>query len=65
MSKKLSKYVVTFDYFDKILIVLSAIRGGISIISFASIIETPAGIVSASLSLIFSSTSRTVKKYCK
>ena len=34
MSKKLSKYVVTFDYFDKILIVLSAIRGGISIISF-------------------------------
>ena len=65
MSKKLSKYVVTFDYFDKILIVLSAIRGGISIISFASIIETPAGIVSASLSLIFSSTSRTVKNYCK
>ena len=33
-SKKLSKYVTIFDYKDKILIVLSATTGGISIISF-------------------------------
>ena len=33
MSKKLSKYIAAFDYIDKILIVLSAPSGGISIIS--------------------------------
>ena len=52
-SKKLSKYVTTFDYIDKILIALSATTGGISIISFTSIIGVPAGIASASLTLIF------------
>ena len=30
--KKLSKYVTTFDYIDKVLIVLSATSGGVSII---------------------------------
>ena len=54
MSKKRSKYIVAFDYFDKILIVLSATSGGISIISFTSIIGTLAGIASASFSLVFS-----------
>ena len=52
-SKKLSKYVTTFDYIDKILIILSATTGGVSIISFTSIIGVPAGIASASLTLIF------------
>ena len=42
MSKKLSKYIVTFDYIDKTLIVLSATYGGISIISFRSVIGIPA-----------------------
>ena len=32
-SKKLSKYVAAFDYIDKILIVLGATSGGVSIIS--------------------------------
>ena len=32
-SKKLNKYVPIFDYIDKILIVLSATSGGVSIIS--------------------------------
>ena len=32
MSKKHSKYIATFDYIDKTLIVLSATSGGISII---------------------------------
>ena len=39
MSKRLSKYIASFDYFDKSLIVLSATRGNISIASFASVIE--------------------------
>ena len=40
-SQKLNKYVTTFDYIDKILIVLSATTGGVSIISFTSIIGAP------------------------
>ena len=43
------KYVTTFDYIDKILIVLSATSGGVSIILFTSIVEAPVGIASASL----------------
>ena len=61
-SKKLSKYVTTFDYIDKILIVLSATTGGISIISFTSIIGAPVGITSASFTLILSITTGIIKK---
>ena len=61
-SKKLSKYVTTFDYIDKILIALSAATGGISIISFTSIIGVPAGIASASFTLIFSIITGIIKK---
>ena len=53
-SKKLSKYVTAFDYRDKILIVLSAVTGGVSICSFTSIVGVPVGIESASFTLIFS-----------
>ena len=53
-SKKLSKYVAAFDYIDKILIVLSATTGGVSICSFTSIVGAPVGIASASFTLIFS-----------
>ena len=61
-SRKLNKYVTTFDYIDKILIVLSATTGGVSIISFTSIIGAPVGIASASLTLFFSLTTGIVKK---
>ena len=54
MSKKLSKYIAAFDYIDKTLIVLPATSGGVSIISFASFIGVPAGIASASFTLVFS-----------
>ena len=37
-SKKLNKYVTTFDYIDTILIILSATSSGVSIFSFTSII---------------------------
>ena len=39
MSKRLSKYIAAFDYIDKTLIVLSAASGGVSITSFASVVE--------------------------
>ena len=48
-SKKSNKYVTAFDYRDKVLIVLSATSGGVSIVSFTSIIGAPVGIKSASL----------------
>ena len=61
-SQKLNKYITTFDYIDKILIVLSATTGGVSIISFTSFIGAPVGIASAGFTLIFSLTTGTVKK---
>ena len=62
MSKKLSKYIVVLDYFDKALIVLSATSGEISIISFTSVIGVPAGTASASFTLVFSLTTEIIKK---
>ena len=44
----LSKYIVSFDYLDKYLIVLSATSHGISIASFVTVIGTLVGIASAS-----------------
>ena len=64
-SKKLSKYVAAFDYIDKILIVLSAISGGVCIISSASVAGAPIGIAGASFKLIFSLTIGIVKKITK
>ena len=61
-SKKLNKYVAVFDYIDQALIVLSAASGGVSIISFTSIVGAPVGIASASLTLFFSLTTGIVKK---
>ena len=62
MSKKLSKYIAAFDYFDKTLIVLFVTSGGISIISFTSVIGLPVGIASARLTLAFSLTAGIIKK---
>ena len=61
-SKKLNKYVTTFDYIYKILIVLSATNSEVSIISFTCIIGAPVEIASASLTLIFSLTTGMIKK---
>ena len=47
-SKKLSKYVASFDYFDKSLIVLFTTTGSISIALFTTVIGAPVGIGSAS-----------------
>ena len=61
-SKNLSRYVTIFDYIDKILIILSATTGAISIISFTTTIGVPVGIASASFTLIFSLTIGIIKK---
>ena len=52
-NKKLSKYIAAFNYIDKILIVLSATTGGVSTISFTTIVGAPVRIASASFTLIF------------
>ena len=65
MSKRLSKYIASFDYFDKPLIVLSATSGSISIASFTTVIGTTIGVASASLSLAFSLSTGLVKKLLK
>ena len=62
MSKKLSKYISFFDYFDKSLIVLSVKCGSISISLFVTVIEIAVGKTSASLSLAFSLCTELVKK---
>ena len=51
--KKLNKYLVSFDYFDKIFITLLGSFGTLSIASQATVIGIPAGITGASLTLIF------------
>ena len=65
MSKRLSKYIASFDCFDKSLIVLSGTSGSISIVSFATVIGAPVGITSASFSLAFSISTAIVKKLLK
>ena len=60
MSERLGNCIAAFDYFDKTLIVLSAII--LSIIPFVSVIGAPLGIVSTSFSLLFSLTTGIIKK---
>ena len=59
--KKISKYVVAFDYADKLFITLSASFGTLSIASYATIFGIPVGIAEASLTLIFTVTTGVVK----
>ena len=65
MSKILSKYIASFEYFDKSLIVLSVTTGSISVASFATVIGAPAGITSASFSPTFSIFTGIIKKTIK
>ena len=51
--KKLNKYIVSFDYLDKIFIALSASFGTLRIASYASVVGTPAVVADSSLTLIF------------
>ena len=62
MSKNLSKYFDSFEYFKKSLIVLSVATGSISVASFVTVIGAPVGIMSASCSLALSITTEFRKK---
>ena len=65
MSKRLSKYITSFGYFVRSLIVLSVTIGSVSIASFASVIGAPVGIVSAGFSIAFSISTGIIKKLLK
>ena len=60
--KKISKYIVAFDYADKLFITLSASFGTLSIVSHATVVGIPVGIAGASLSVIFTVTTGVAKK---
>ena len=60
--KKISKYIVAFDYADKLFITLSASFGTLSIVSHATVVGIPVGIAGASLTVIFTVTTAVVKK---
>ena len=59
MSKRLRKYIASFDNFDKSLVFLSAISGSIFIASFATV-----GIESTFFSLAFLISTGIVKNNC-
>ena len=65
MSKKLSKYIASFEYFEKSLIVLSPISGSISIASLATVVGAATEIAGASFCFVFSILTRIVKKLSK
>ena len=60
--KKISKYIVVFDYADKLFITLSASFGALCIASHATAVGISVGIAGASLTLIFTITTGVVKK---
>ena len=59
--KKISKYIVAFDYAGKLFITLSASFGTLSIVSHATVVGIPVGIAGASLTVIFTITTGVVK----
>ena len=60
--KKISKYIVTFDYADKIFIGLFVSFGTLSLVSHATIVGIPLGIAGSSLTLIFTISTGIIKK---
>ena len=60
--KKISKYIIAFDYADKLFIPLSASFGTLSIVSHATVFGILVGIPGASLTVIFTVTTGVVKK---
>ena len=61
-SKTLNKYIASFDYKDQVLTVLSAMSGGVGIISSVSVVGASPRIAGASFTLIFSLTTGIIKR---
>ena len=64
-TKKLSKYVSTFNYIDTILIVLNVTTGGVCIISHASVVGAPIRIASTGFTVLLSLATGITKKLLK
>ena len=62
LLKKISKYIIAFDYARKLFITLSASFGTSSIMSHARIVGIPVGIAGASLTVLLTVTTGIVKK---
>ena len=60
--KKICRYIVAFDYADKLFITLPASFGALSIVSLATVVGIPVGIAGSSLTVIFTVTTGVVKK---
>ena len=65
MIKNLSKYIASFEYFNKSLIFLFVLASSISIAPFVSVIGASVGIVGASCGLTFSIESGFIKNFSK
>ena len=65
ISKNISKCIVSLDYFDKSLNVLSILPGSNSIASFATVVRAPAGIIGARFGFTLSITSEFIKRFLK
>ena len=65
MSQRLSKYITSFDFFDKLLIVLSAASGNTSIASCATVTGAPVVIVNGSITLAFLMSTEILKRLLK
>ena len=63
ISKNISKYLASLDYFDKSLNILSTLSGSISNASFATVTGAPAGIIGTSCGFTFSITSGFEKSF--
>ena len=61
LVKKISKYIVAFDYTDKLFITLTASFGTLSIVSHVTVVGIPVGIAGASLTVIFTVKTGVVK----
>ena len=59
---KINKYIVAFDYADKVFITLPASFGTLSIASHATVVDIPVGIAGVSLTFILTVTTGVVKK---
>ena len=62
MQQKTKQICSCFWLHRQILIVLSAATGGVSICSFTSVVGAPVGIANANFTLVFSLTTRIIKK---
>ena len=65
MTKGLGKYIAALYYFDRVLIVFSAISNGVYITSLATVIGWPVGISRARFSFAFSMTYKDHKETIK